>query len=454
LTNSWGKTAFIVNLLGNIIWGPQSEWFRIPLISRWPYPRHLRIISTAQNLEDRGAFAQEVKKWWPPGRYESFRQGRQYDSLYKADNGFIIDCLTFDMDDEQFESTIIGLAIFDEIPPESKYKATVARLKKGGLIIFSLCPLEGSGWIDSEISDRADGKKIKVFYGDISANCREHGIRGVLEHENIMRMIDLWDPMEVEARAHGKPLHLIGRVYNSFDYDVHTVDGLLEDKRNYTWYFFLDPHDRRPPAAIWLGVDTTDDWWVVDEWPSQPFHKIKNTDLTIKQIADIIKAKESDMGISPSMRFMDPNWFNKVYPNSRLTVSEEYRQHGIKFTGIESFGDFPKGVFESTARKLLRERMFFDKNKPLSSTNHPKLYILRHCHNVIYGFRHYLWDEYSGRISDKRDVSERPQKRNKCFPNLLEYACMAGIRWRDPYFNPKEKQFHFTRRNAWQANQL
>ena len=149
------------------------------------------------------------------------------------------------------------------------------------------------------------------------------------------------------------------------------------------------------------------------------------------------------MGFKVYRRYLDPHWFNHNYPNSRLTVAQEYRQYGIVFSPIASFHEkgMGRGVFESTARKRLKEKMSYNKNEPLSNTNHPTIFFKNDMFNTTKGFNNFVWDEYTGKRADKKDVSERPQDKYKCFPNLYEYAVMVPLRWHPPGENFTGRQF-------------
>ena len=124
------------------------------------------------------------------------------------------------------------------------------------------------------------------MYADIEANCIEHGIRGRLKHSDIEDMLREYDIDELEARANGKFAHLGGVVYKSYDRELHLRDvEWREHKHHYMYRMIIDPHDRMPPAVIWVRLDRFGRRAIIREWPSvddwefggKPFHEIKDS---------------------------------------------------------------------------------------------------------------------------------------------------------------------------------
>ena len=63
----------------------------------------------------------------------------------------LIDLMSYEQDTKEFEAVDLGFAWFDEPPPESIYKATVARMRRGGIIFITATPLTGSAWLYDHI---------------------------------------------------------------------------------------------------------------------------------------------------------------------------------------------------------------------------------------------------------------------------------------------------------------
>ena len=49
--NGAGKTVFLINLMANIIWGVQNEWFKLDIFNNWKFPKRLRIGTESSNVK-------------------------------------------------------------------------------------------------------------------------------------------------------------------------------------------------------------------------------------------------------------------------------------------------------------------------------------------------------------------------------------------------------------------
>src|SRR5690606_5782243 len=129
--------------------------------------------------------------------------------------------------------------------------------RRGMIVFLTLTPLKHSAWIKNDIVDEADKEEIlgKEFRqkgyvtGEIEQNCKEHGVRGILNHIDIEKMLAEYPPDEYEARAKGKFGHLMGRVHKLFDRNIHVIKPFQLNQRDYAVYQFLDPHPRTPDAS-------------------------------------------------------------------------------------------------------------------------------------------------------------------------------------------------------------
>lgn len=408
--NGIGKTTVAVNILGNICWGTQNKWFQgLPLFEHWSYPKHGRIISTSKNMEDEGAIQIELKKWLFKNRYTALKGKRPFDSLYRTDTDFSFDLMTYDQEETEFESSTLGFVWFDEPPPFAVYKATIARMRRGGIIMITMTPLTNAAWLYDDIILNQDGVQKKVVYAEDEDNCKEHGVRGILNHADIMRMRQEYDPDELEARTKGKFVHLIGLVYKLFHRDVHLIPP-FEIPQDWPRYNILDPHDRKPFAFGWFAVNPLGDIYFYDEWPEEEFHKMKSCEKTIKEYAEIIKIKEGEDIIY--RRIIDPNSGNARKTNSGLSIKEELAELGFYF--IDGNDDIVAGHLK------VKEYLKYDNQKNIK----PKVFFFNTLKNFIYGMEHYVWDDYKGKIADDKDLKQKPKDRSKDFPDLIRYGLM------------------------------
>lgn len=403
--NAVGKTALLVNILGNFIFdNPENDFFGLPLYKNFPYPKRARIVSTPKNLEEIGAIQTEIKKWWPKGKYQSRKNKKSFNSEYIA-NGWVVDLMSFDQDASEFESATCGVIIFDEPPPEKILWASIARMRMGGIIMIFMTPLDNGGEILEDLTQKEtielDGKQIGsvyVLYSEIEDACIEHGIRGFLKHENILQMLSFYDPDEKDARAKGKPTHLIGRIYPDFEVkDPYVVDDFMIPE-DWGKVCIIDPHDGIPFAITWGAIDHAGQVWIYDEFPFEDLEKLHSTNMTIPDYARIIREKEGRNKIL--QRIIDPYFANKRYSNSGLTIKQELLDLGLNFEDGDTSG-------LDVGHKRVREFLKYIKTQPVRGTNHPTLHIFKSCRNHWRSLLRYKRKlNRSGEVKDKIALDE------------------------------------------------
>lgn len=151
--NGVGKTATGANVLAHTMWPCGNPYFQHELYTDFPYLKRGRIVSDTTTITD--TIVPELKKWFPRDRYVTSKKGKNYDYNFKTDTGFDFDLMTYNQSLAEFESVTLGWAWFDEPPPEAIYKATVSRMRRGGIIFITATPLMGSAWMYDKIYTQA-----------------------------------------------------------------------------------------------------------------------------------------------------------------------------------------------------------------------------------------------------------------------------------------------------------
>ena len=427
--NSVGKTAAAVAVLGNIIWGPQNKYFDHPEFRDWTYPKKFWYISEHSTLKDfvcgvdESIEGSEIRKWFPPGRYQFTKGGLEFFSRLTTDNGWTGSFKTYDQDMKQFESDKIGVAIFDEPPPEQVFNAVVARLTLGGIIIMPMTPLTHSAWVKDRLIDNAGpGTGIFVLYADIESNCKEHGIRGRLDHEQIQRIIDQYDEEEREARAHGRFAHMTGLVYKSLHPSIHRHERQPAEftQDTHRIYCIQDPHDRRPPIIAWVAVDQYDNTWVVDEFPDhrmKPFHLVKDFTMTTRDVARIIMEKEQANGWSNPgaiKRVMDPNFGRKQIQAVGKTVQELFAAIGREMGYPLSFDTNVNDNIEA-GHRIVKDFMY------VNADGDTRFRVGVNCPNVWYQLTHYTYVDRTGKRADIDGPGNKVAQKFKDGADVIRY---------------------------------
>jgi phage terminase large subunit-like protein len=426
--NGVGKSVAAINIIGNLIYGPQNKWFDMPRYRDFYRPSSGRIVSTIRNIE--ANIVPLLKEWFPKGTYTATKGGKTFLSKFECNTpGGVcqFDLMTYDTDPEQFAGPTLQWTWFDEPPPMRIFGECVGRLRRGGLIIITMTPLYSGGWIFDRMENPFEEKKEpwSLITAEIEDNCIDHGIRGVLKHKDIERVIAEYPEEEREARISGKPIHLTGRVFPQFEPAVHMIHK-VPDGVQLQYYQVCDPHDRKPFAMGWYGVDSTGDIYILDEWPNESYHIMKSCSKTVQDYADIIKGKEKTFG--EPYYIIDARYGNRKSVQTGDTIRDEFDEHGIHYSNSYTDDNASITAGHDKVKQLLR----YDTKQPISSTNRPKLYVLDTCKNHIYGFLHYTYGNYKD--PDKGGL-EKVEEKYKDFMDCIRYMVSDN-----PQYNKEESQ--------------
>jgi phage terminase large subunit-like protein len=401
--NGVGKTAMASNILANLMFPTQNPWFRAKLFHDFPYLKRGRIITDAALVEKN--VVNELKFWFPHGKYTTNKGGKHYESQWKTDTGWNFDVMTYDQDPKQFEGVTLGWAWFDEPPPEAILKATIARMRRGGIIMITATPISGSAHLydmfseeslEVEIVLREGEEPVKVKRSvhtqtsDVESACKVHGIRGHLEHSDIERMIAEYPEDERQARVYGKFQHLVGLVYKRFSRNIHVIKPFNITERDFIVYEMLDPHPRNPDAVLWVAVDKHGTKYVIDELYMKPDD--------VRELAERIKNKSQNYRVI--YRAIDPWAFNRdqhLNPEDR-NLAEMLAENGLTY--------MPAPKQRTAADKRIEMAINYQEANG-HMIRPPELYIFDHCKRTIWEFEHWRWDEWEGKTGDKRDRKEK-----------------------------------------------
>ena len=402
--NSVGKTALMCNLIGNMLMSPQSKWFDLPFYRKFKQkPLTGRIVAPERIISD--IINPELKKWLPPHRYTRRKLGKMYFSKYEV-GPHSFDLLTTDQEIQQFEGATLDWAWMDDFVLEPIFNAFIPRFRFGGKIFITLAPLQKSAFLFER-----ENINTRFLYADVSANCIEHGVRGILKHKDILRMISAYDEEERDARQHGRPVHLRGLVYKKFETGIHTIPRFPIPKQWPRW-MYIDPHDRLPNAMAWAALDPTGDLYFYDEDFS--------TDLPKKTIQRIV-GKERQYGRA-TRRLIDPRFGAKRYGNTGRTCKQEFEIEARLQRCPMRFALGDTGLVE-TGHMKVRSLLEYDKEKPIDTRNHPKLYVFDDLKNMVFSFRHYLYEEW-GLKKEGKAPKGKPQEKYKHFMDIVRGICM------------------------------
>lgn len=403
--NGVGKTALASNIIANICWAGNNSWFRGGLFDQWKYLKKGRIITESDLVEKN--VVNELKTWFPKDRYATKKAGKHYESRFYTDTGFDFDIMTYDQDPMQFEGVTLGWAWFDEPPPDVLLKATISRMRKGGIIIITATPISGSahlydmfanGQIETTVQLREGEEPVKVkrrvfhLTADVESVCKEHGVRGHLEHKHIEQMVAEYPEDERQARVYGKFQHLIGLVFKKWNRQIHVIEPFALDPREWCVYHSLDPHPRNPDAGLWIAVNKHGTKIVVDEYYENP--------ATVQDLAYDLKKKHS-LYRTQTPYTGDPSMFIEDQ-HSQRSLAKMLQDEGVVY--IEA------SKARAAADKRIENALDYrEVNGQIIKP--PEMYVFSTCKRFIYEVEHWRWQEWKGKTGfDKNRKEEKVDK--------------------------------------------
>jgi phage terminase large subunit-like protein len=399
--NGVGKTACGCNLLAHIMYGLSgNKYFDLPLFKKFPYPKQGRIVSDATTIIE--TTVPELKKWLPFGRYKANKGGKNYERKWITDTGFKFDLMTYDQGVKEFESATLGWAWFDEPPPLAIFKATVARMRRGGIIFITATPLTGSAWMyDHILTYKGDGGQRDFVEAGVSCNCIKHGIRGILEHEDIEKMIAEYDEEDMQARVYGKFQHLIGIVFKAFKRKIHVIKP-----------FSINPRDF---VVMFVAVDRKGNKYITDEL----YDNFKTFEL-----AERIHKIEDRHRIE--LRIADPAAFVK---NQHDDNPEEETLAG-KLSDKYDLEFVPASKNRTQANRAIKDALDYEMAGD-EMVIAPEIYIFDTCLRTIYELEHLQWDDWRGKAAERKNPLEKPMDKDD---HMIEN--LGRILLLDPQFIP------------------
>lgn len=403
--NGVGKTAAMVNMIANMTAPERHVNPYFADLLKFKRPNRGRIVSTSTNIQ--ANIIPELKKWLPKDKYLCEKRGKNFDSYWKiGDCEF--DIMTYEQEPQEFESVTLDWICFDEPPPYRIYAASVARFRFGGAIFVYMTPLSDAQWIYDDLILK-ESERVRVVYADVEANCKQHGIRGILEHADIEQMISQYTEDEREARTSGKFMHLRGLIYKSYS-DVHRIAPFPVDG-NYSIYMALDPHPRTPHACLWVAVDTNGTKFVIDEL----FIEGSTDDLAAR-----IHALETAKGYSVVRRIIDPMALVKDQTKDVPVLQEQLAAKGLYFEPASK--DLSAGILR------VNQALQFGMSDGVLVKS-PELYVAKTCVRVDWEFKRYVWQEWSPGTSEKRGANPHPRDKDD---HMME--CLYRILLLEPTF--------------------
>lgn len=415
--NGVGKTATGSNIVAHICFGKSGNEFfdNLEIVKNYKFPMRGRIVSDPTTVTQ--TIVPELKKWLPQGRYKTSKEGKNYEYKWITDTGFEFDVMTYEQGVKEFESSTLGWAWFDEPPPLAIFKATVARMRLGGIIFITATPLMGSAWMYDHIlapdREKMEGQR-DFIQADVEANCLEHGVRGRLKHSDIEKMIAEYDEEDKQARIYGKFHHLVGLVFKNWNRKIHLIRPFPININDYVVLEALDPHPRNPDAVLWVAVDRKGNKIVIDEIYGN---------FTTKELARRIQDKADNYRVI--QRIADPSAFvqdlHQDDPEGQTLAGKLYN-YGLEYDkATKDRRRADRRIKDALDYELKGDDILFA----------PELYVFDTCKRTIYEIEHLIWDDWRGKASERKNPMEKPVDKDD---HMIE--CLGRILVQEPEFIP------------------
>lgn len=372
--------------VANILW-PKIEGFLPPAVLS---SQRIRVV--------RGAGGVPLEIHFPNGSKILFGSAEQAVSMFEG-----IDC---------------DIAFCDEPPPRAIFPGIWRGLTDHmGRLMFAMTPVGNNAPFVHEhfIADEERASQTGFVQASIWDNERNLGRRAI----NEFLTGGGFTSEERQARESGAWSFLTHRAFPGFDPAAHVI-APFEIPPSWVRGLSIDPAHRRPFALVWIAFEPRHDGRIVvyREWPDEPHHLMRSSDLTPRDYATVIRNLEG--GEKMDFRCLDPR-FGKQKPREhgevRTSPQEKFAAVGLYFDcqleGAET---------EETGIQLIRSLLRWDRNASLSPLNRPRLQVFNTCQNTINALA--LRNFVPPQAKDPQVLPEKLLEAYKDFCDALRYGLL------------------------------
>jgi hypothetical protein len=286
---------------------------------RWDPPVHLRVVAPKMGVIE-NTVLEKFRELCPKSQLIGGSFDKAYNKVTRTllfRNGSKILFNTGDQDRDAHAGVELRRCRFDEEPEgdhgRGLYTENVARLRKfmpDAQISFTMTPLFGLSWTYDEIYERRNDDDVHVTVASMLDN-------PYIAAEETARQLQHLSEAERRAVIDGEFVHFHGSVLDVRE--RHVVPAVAPAQLSgQTIYVGIDPGIRRG-GVVWVAFDKDNGMLVFDElYPES---------LTVPQIAEQIKAKNRQWGVSP-VYVIDPSARNRSLVNAE-NVEGAFAREGI-----------------------------------------------------------------------------------------------------------------------------
>jgi len=414
----------------------------------------LRLTCTADDMKAGGSVHEILKQvfpWCSFSGQDNTKCFRQIDIPHPLIPGVVnhIAVKTFDQPEDKHSGSTCDRIWINENLPDNLWGETSARTRGGGNIVMFATILDHSTYLN-EIEDGLKFKLVRC-QGHLYENCKgeqiteemaaevfqEIGIQleknrkgpgyitnGVLSRNKIEAMIEGWMrgcPHQLQARKSGKPVSEGGKIFPTYNAEIHEVmDGSYDEvPEDWPVVMVCDPHPARPDAVIFARIMPSDTIVIVDEWPTYNefgyYDKIKENRFTIRQKSEIWRRIIAMRGFHVKHFIGDPNRFLEPDPQTTGNLHSLYKTEGFDFF-LQVNDNHEYGC------ELVNQYLYYDRNTRLINLNDPsanaKLLFYKRCVNTRRSVANYARKAHR---DPTKPISEYIDERFSCFAACIRY---------------------------------
>ena len=428
----WGVNEACAHAYGYRPWLPEDHPDYIVRLGNGepiPVPNIGRIV--AQNYKQ--AMVQtiqpKIEEWFPRGQYKIKKDNQGNPIRVDLSNGSVIHLMSNEQDDVAFEGTNGHWAWADEPIDKSKYIGIKRGLMDWSGHMWLTCTPLTQPWMADNLMTRADevdpetgNIAVKFFKFSIWHNCIDYG--GHISRPDILEFLKDLDEAEREARVHGNPLHLAGRVYKEWSPEAPFWVPITRIPRTYPRICIIDPHPRKPVAVLWAAISPDNQILVYRDLFDKKLR-------TITDVANQIKSLEG-------WTWIDEGRGRGHYERGEraeevvMRIIDNSAQEDERTSGETVLQRFQKEKIWCQLAKKRNAQAGYDAIHQALKISYewgePGLIIDNTCHHVKKNFLNFVWDEWAtSKQRDAKGPKQEARKYNDDFIDCIRYIYQFGL---------------------------
>jgi phage terminase large subunit-like protein len=346
------------------------------------------------------------KQWLPAKYYKNGTWEDTYDGYRKIltlANGSFIEFMSYDQDLDKFAGTSRHFCSFDEEPPKAIFNECRARLvdTKGDWWL-SMTPVDGMTWVYEDIYEpyERDPRSAKYFVVQADMLDNPH-----IDKEAAEEFLSGLDEKERAAREKGTFVNLGGRVFKSFDTEVHKVNFDFKVTDEMRVYTSIDIGWAHPTAWLWHAVEPNGH--------ITTFHEMVESFVTIEEWSQRVLHFERERGLNIYLRTGDPA-LKQTRSNTGTSDIMEYAKNGINLA--------VEGVPREVNIGLIKIEQYMRKDNDPREGGRPYWQYTENCTMLEHQMQRLRWATYA---SKKLEYENAPKgtihKKDDDAPDSLRY---------------------------------